>query len=34
MPVWWGYAVSLVGAWVFTLTAVYTVWRNLNEMLG
>ncbi|WP_319774142.1 TRAP transporter small permease [Breoghania sp.] len=34
MPVWWGYAVALVGAWVFVLASAFTVWRSLNEMLG
>ncbi|MEI2387024.1 TRAP transporter small permease [Breoghania sp. JC706] len=34
MPAWWGYALALVGAWVFVLASAYTVWRSLNEMLG
>jgi TRAP-type C4-dicarboxylate transport system permease small subunit len=34
MPVWYGYAAALLGAWLFALTAAYTVWRSLNEMLG
>lgn len=34
MPVWWGYAVALAGAWIFVLASTYTVWRSLNEMLG
>ncbi|HEX2257326.1 MAG TPA: TRAP transporter small permease subunit, partial [Afifellaceae bacterium] len=34
LPVWWGYAASLVGAWVFALVSLYTVWRSLNEALG
>nr|WP_255599862.1 TRAP transporter small permease [Afifella sp. IM 167] len=33
-PLWWPYAAALVGAWLFALTAAYTVWRSLNEMLG
>lgn len=34
MPAWWGYAAALVGAWLFFVVALYTVWRSLNEMLG
>ena len=34
IPVWWGYAASLVGAWMFALVSLYTVWRSANEMLG
>lgn len=34
MPVWWGYAAALVGAWIFVLASAYTIWRSLNEMLG
>lgn len=34
IPVWWSYALSLVGAWTFALVALYTIWRSLNEMLG
>lgn len=34
MPVWWGYAVALVGAWIFVVACAYTIWRSLNEMLG
>jgi len=34
IPVWWGYAASLVGAWAFALVSLYTVWRSLNEALG
>jgi len=33
-PVWWPYAAALAGAWLFALTAAYTIWRSLNEMLG
>lgn len=34
IPVWWGYAATLVGAWAFALVSLYTVWRSLNEALG
>jgi TRAP-type C4-dicarboxylate transport system permease small subunit len=34
MPAWYGYAASLVGAVVFAVVCVYTVWRSLNEVLG
>ncbi|WP_245615585.1 TRAP transporter small permease [Afifella pfennigii] len=33
-PLSWPYAASLFGAWLFVLTAAYTVWRSLNELLG
>jgi TRAP-type C4-dicarboxylate transport system permease small subunit len=33
-PLWWGYAASLLGAAVFVVVSLYTVWRSLNEMLG
>jgi TRAP-type C4-dicarboxylate transport system permease small subunit len=34
MPVWYGYAAAIVGAWLFALTGAYTIWRSLNEALG
>lgn len=34
IPMWWGYAASLIGAWTFALVSLYTVWRSLNEALG
>lgn len=34
VPLWWSYAASLVGAWMFALVSLYTVWRSANEMLG
>lgn len=33
MPVWWGYALALIGAILFALVAAYTVWRSLNQLL-
>jgi hypothetical protein len=33
MPVWWGYALALIGAVLFVLVAAYTVWRSLNRVL-
>ena len=33
MPVWYGYALSMIGAALFAITCVYTVWRSLNELL-
>ena len=34
MPVWWGYAAGVIGAVVFVLTCLYTVWRSLNEAIA
>ncbi len=34
LPVWWGYAGSLVGAWSFALVSLYTVWRSYNEWMN
>jgi TRAP-type C4-dicarboxylate transport system permease small subunit len=34
MPVWWGYALALLGAVLFALVAAYTVWRSLNQVLA
>ena len=31
MPTWYGYALGLVGAFLFSLVSVYTVWRSVNE---
>ncbi len=33
-PLWWGYAACIVGATVFVIVSVYTVWRSFNEMSG
>ncbi|MBB5516877.1 TRAP-type C4-dicarboxylate transport system permease small subunit [Rubricella aquisinus] len=33
IPAWWGYALATVGAWVFALVCLYTVWRSLNETI-
>ncbi len=30
MPVWYGYALSMVGAAFFALVCIYTVWRAIN----
>jgi hypothetical protein len=32
MPVWYGFAMALAGAWVFALVSLYTVWRSINEV--
>lgn len=32
MPVWWGYALSMVGAALFAVIGAYTVWRGVNEV--
>lgn len=34
LPVWWGYALGLIGAVLFALTALHAVWRALNEALA
>jgi TRAP-type C4-dicarboxylate transport system permease small subunit len=34
MPVWYGYALSIIGAILFSIVAVYTVWRGFNEMIS
>lgn len=34
LPVWWGYAIGLIGAGLFALTAIHSVWRSLNEALA
>ena len=34
LPFWIGYALALIGAALFALTALYTVWRSVNEMAG
>ena len=33
MPVWYGYALGMVGALLFAITCLYTVWRSFNEMI-
>lgn len=30
MPVWYGYALSMIGAGFFALVCIYTVWRSVN----
>ncbi len=30
-PVWWAYAVSLIGAVIFAFISLYTVWRSVRE---
>lgn len=32
LPTWYGYALSLIGAVLFSIVAVYTVWRSINEV--
>lgn len=32
LPFWIGYALALIGAALFALTALYSVWRSVNEM--
>lgn len=34
MPTWYGYALSIVGAFLFCVVSAYTVWRSLNECLA
>ncbi len=34
MPVWYGYALSFIGATAFTLISLFTAWRALNDLLG
>lgn len=34
MPVWWGYAVGLIGAVMFAVTALHSIWRSTNEVLA
>lgn len=31
MPTWYGYALGVVGAALFAIVSVYTVWRDINE---
>ena len=31
MPIWWGYAAGVVGAFLFVVTCLYSVWRSLND---
>lgn len=33
MPLWVGYAAGLLGAVLFAVVAVFTVWRSLNDLL-
>ena len=34
LPLWWGYAASVIGAAVFALVCAWTVWRSLREASG
>lgn len=34
LPTWYGYALGMVGALMFALVSVFTVWRSINECLG
>jgi len=34
MPTWYGYALGTIGAILFSIVSVYTVWRSVNEMLA
>lgn len=34
MPIWYGYFLSLIGAFFFTIISLFTVWRALNDLLG
>ncbi|VAX04754.1 TRAP dicarboxylate transporter, DctQ subunit, unknown substrate 3 [hydrothermal vent metagenome] len=34
MPVWYGYALGIIGAGMFAITCIYTVWRSFNELVG
>ncbi len=34
MPVWYGYALGMIGAALFVIVCLYTVWRSLNELLA
>jgi len=32
MPTWYGYALGLIGAVLFTIVSFYTIWRSINEL--
>lgn len=34
LPVWWGYGIGMIGASLFAATAVFSIWRSLNEVLA
>ncbi len=34
MPLWYSYLLSFVGAALFTIISIYTIWRALNDFLG
>ena len=34
MPLWYSYLLSVIGAALFTIISVFTVWRALNDLLG
>lgn len=33
MPIWWGYAAGVVGACLFAVVCLFTVWRSLNDAM-
>jgi len=33
-PTWYGYAMGFLGCLLFTLVALYTVWRSFNELVS
>ena len=33
-PIWWSYLAACLGAVMFVLVSLYTVWRSANEMTG
>lgn len=33
LPTWYGYALGMVGALMFALVSIFTVWRSINECL-
>ncbi len=34
MPVWYGYALGMIGAVLFIVVCLYTVWRSVNELIA
>lgn len=34
MPVWYGYALGMIGAVLFIIVCLYTVWRSVNELMA
>jgi len=33
-PTWYGYAVGFIGCLLFSIVALYTVWRSINEVIA